>query len=230
MKKISISPSLLESYRIARTGLFGKTADDLANDVLGIRHPNEAMSRGTAYHKLLEYGGAPFAVAGGFRVPEPELAREWFFTTEAADPALRLRDQYATMIHELKTIWRTSCQGYEVQMMMRFDGLNGTEVHEFKTKARAPSYLDYFDAMQWRCYLMAFPELTAVNYTVFQLTEKNDRCQLHEFSMTRDDDTEATVHAHLTGFIAWLESRPELIEHLMKKADRPADYGRLEAW
>lgn len=232
MKRLSISPSLLDSYRVTMAGLYGKTGDDLANDIIGIRQPNEAMSRGTAYHAMLEHGPEKFAVPYmktvdeeglEYSVPEPEFGKVWTFSPEAVAPIFTIRSQYATMIHELKATYKTEIKGYEVVMNMRYDGLFGTVVNEFKTKARAPEYLEYFDALQWRCYLLAFDELTAVDYTIFELNQSNTKCNVHKFSMFRDDSL-ALVQSNLSGFISWLELRPELLAHLEGKAAKSIGY------
>lgn len=243
MKRLSISPSLLDSYRVTMAGLYGKTGDDLANDIIGIRQPNEAMSRGTAYHAMLEHGpekflveempdhnldvedlrGGPSGYKATYQVEEKEFGKVWVFSPEAVTPIFAIRSQYASMIHELKSTYKTEIKGYEVVMNMRYDGLYGTVVNEFKTKARAPEYLEYFDALQWRCYLLAFDELTAVDYTIFELNQGNTKCNVHKFSMFRDDSL-SLVQSNLSGFISWLELRPELLAHLQGKAAKSIDY------
>ena len=225
-----------------------QTEGDLANDIMGIRQPNEAMSRGTAYHMMLEHGPEGYKhsvkkivqdrkanvevgyletyeiMEWEYRVNEPELGKVWIFSPEAVGPIYALRSQYAAMIHELKAQYTTEVSGYEVVMNLRFDGLYGTVVNEFKTKGRAPEFLEYFDALQWRCYLLAFKELTAVDYTVFELNTNNTKCTPHRFSFARHENHEAVVRGHLSGFIAWLELRPELLAHLEGKAEKSAGY------
>ena len=227
MRKISISPSLLDSYRVTQLGLFGKTGDDLANDIIGKREPNEAMSRGTAYHRLIEEGGNEFLKSdiGGvfYLVPERELNTVWQFNEQCAIPALQIRSTYPNMIHEMKARHTLKLRGFEVEMRMRLDGVDGITVHEFKTKNRAPSMMDYYTALQWRCYLLPFPEIQAVKYTIFHLNDMNTTCTPHTFTFEREDGNEGCVMAYMNGFLQWLEMRPELLDHLEQKALRP-DY------
>jgi hypothetical protein len=238
MRKISISPSLLDYYRVTQAGLFGKTGDDLANDIIGKREPNEAMSRGTAYHRLIEEGGEKFLVQdaiinpfdGGeikediwYKVWEPEFGTHWGFKAEAAAPALQIRSTYPNMLHEMKARHTLKLRGFEVEMRMRLDGVDGITVHEFKTKNRAPAMMEYYNALQWRCYLLPFPEIQAVKYTIFHLNDMNTTCTPHTFTFEREDGNEGCVMAYMNGFLQWLEMRPELLDHLEQKALRP-DY------
>jgi hypothetical protein len=246
MRKISISPSLLDSYRVTQAGLFGKTGDDLANDIIGKREPTEAMSRGTAYHRLIEEGGQKFYKeipngkyvsfsddSGGllqvpekhieYHVPEIELQKIWTFSEQAAAPALKTRADYPNMLHEMKARHTLKLRGFEVEMRMRLDGVDGITVHEFKTKNRAPAMMEYYNALQWRCYLLPFPEIQAVKYTIFHLNDMNTTCTPHTFTFEREDGNEGCVMAYMNGFLQWLEMRPELLDHLEQKALRP-DY------
>ena len=230
MRKISISPSLLDSYRVTQLGLFGKTGDDLANDIIGKREPNEAMSRGTAYHALIEYGGERFIdrlhepiSEAPYLIAENEFGKVWKFTKECADPALQIRSTYPNMLHEMKAKHTLKLRGVEVEMRMRLDGVDGITVHEFKTKNRAPTMMEYYTALQWRCYLLPFPEIQAVKYTIFHLNDMNTTCTPHTFTFDREDGNEGCVMAYLNGFLHWLEMRPELLDYLEQKALRP-DY------
>ena len=228
MRKISISPSLLDSYRVTQAGLFGKTGDDLANDIIGKREPNEAMSRGTAYHRLIEEGGEKFVLGyadsdSTYMIQEPELGKFWEFTQQAAAPALQIRSAHPNMIHELKATYTLITRGYQVEMRMRLDGVDGTTCHEFKTKSRAPSMMEYYNALQWRCYMLPFPEIQAVKYTIFHLNDLNTTCTPHSFQFVREMENEDVVRGYMNGFLQWLEMRPELLDHLEQKALRP-DY------
>lgn len=235
MRRLRISPSLLDSYRVLMSGMYNKTAWDLGNDILGVRVPSEAMSRGTAYHRMIEEGPERFEITymdktKSYSVFEKEMTKFHTFASDAVAPIFDVRGKYGSMVHEIKAQHTVEIKGYEVVMNMRFDGLDGTTVHEFKTKGRTPAYLDYFDALQWRCYLLAFPELQQVDYTIFELNPNNTKCTAHKFTMKPEADRGALVNSALLGFINWLEMHPHLLAHLEQKAAQPAEYSSLEAW
>lgn len=236
MKKISISPSILDSYRVTYQGLYNKTWAQFEQDIIGPRVANEAMSRGTAYHRLIEEGPEKFnrVIIGntkkdadgniypifGYEVFEKDLNCTWTFSEDAAAPALAIRSKYPEMLHEVKVQYGFSVRGYEIEMRMKFDGLDFAQLHEFKTASRQKTYTDYFDALQWRCYLLPYPEIDSVNYTVFQLNEKNTTCNVQEFKMIREENNEDKVKLWVNGLLYWLESRPHIMDFLEAKAGK----------
>jgi hypothetical protein len=213
--------------------MWDKNGDTLEAYITQPRVDSEAMSRGRAYHLLLEHGPEryafrPIMMSGSgldvatepqvYRVPEPEMKKVWEFRPAAVAPIIALREKYKGMVHEVWSHWETEIQGVQIRMNMRFDAIDGLDYHEFKTTGSQPNYLKYFDSIQWRCYLLPFPEIQAVNYTVFQLSENNDRCTPHFYRMVRESDNEDTVKTLLSSFLSWLQTRPECWAVLESKA------------
>jgi hypothetical protein len=226
MRTLSISPSLLEEYRLTLLGMWDKNGDTLDTYITQPRVDSEAMSRGRAYHLLLEHGPERHETTVVsqrgerkiYSVYEPEMAKNWIFEAEAVAPIFAIRAKYLNAVHEVWAHWETEIQGVQIRMNMRFDAIDGLDYHEFKTTGSQPNYLKYFDSIQWRCYLLPFPEIQAVNYTVFQLSTGNDRCTPHFYRMVREEGNEDTVLALLSSFVAWLETRPECWAVLESKA------------
>ncbi len=222
MTKIQISPSLLEEYRKVQAGLFDRTGDDLESQILGDFARTEAMSRGSAYHAILEHGAEPYAVGDSCKVHDPQMGIDWVFSKEAVAPALAVRKELdGRLLHEIWGNYETVVGGYLVSMRLRVDALQPDALlaHEFKTTGSQPSFLGYYDSLQWRCYLLAFPDLQAVKYTVFQLGTKNDWCRVSEYVMHRNEECETLVASALSGFLEWLSHRPAALQRLTDKAN-----------
>ena len=221
--KLRVSPSLLEQYRVVQLGLYNKTAKDLINYMTGDFVVNDAISRGSAYHQLLEFGGESFlADNGNFVVYEKELNKNWVFTEEAASPALQLHNEYTNMLHEVWVDYNTTVLGHDVKMRMKVDGLDGLHIHEFKTTSRKPKIFSYRDSLQWRCYLLGLPESESVTYSIFQIGTRNNWTKLTQFNFERDSQSESIVQKHLSGFIDWVirQDSPGLIDRITMKEDR----------
>ena len=185
--RLKISPSLLDQFRVVYNELYGKGSKDLIEYMLGEFEISEAVSRGTAYHKLLEYGGDKYLKDGKYQVYERDLDRTWVFTKEAAQPALDLHSHYSKMLHETWVDYDTTILGHSVKMRMRLDGLDGLRVQEFKSTKRKPSVMDYRSSLQWRCNLLALPECQDVTYHIFQIgSRNNDGILLHARQRTSD--------------------------------------------
>lgn len=188
---------------------------------MGVRVPNEAMSRGTAYHKLIEFGASKYwnQSEGVYIVPEPEMNINWKFSPNAAKPAI---DVFDKMLIASKEVWTTAnfgnVSGFEVLVRMRYDALFGTQVHEFKTKSRKPTYGEYFESMQWKCYLMGLPGLETVVYHIFQLDKNNKNCTYTDFEIPRYNDLELDVLRLCSELISWAKHNPEYMDKLEERA------------
>jgi hypothetical protein len=226
MKRISISPSVLDEFRCTMLGLWGKSDETLVAYLTGPREDSPAMARGRAYHLMLEHGPERFQYAYGdygnikfrFRVPDKESGQIFDFEPDAVKPIVDRASKYRAMLHEIKTKAVLEIGGYEVTMNMRLDALNGYAINEFKTTGTAPTHLKYFDALQWRCYLLALPDAQSVRYTVFHLSTNNDRCEVYEYQMHRDSCNLEIVEKWLSHFLSWLEDHPACLDRLMAKA------------
>lgn len=146
--------------------------------------------------------------------------KTWYFSQAAGAPAVALRDRYQDMTHETWVDYNTESNGYAVKLRIRADGLDGSEMHEFKTTGRRKKYSDYWESLQWRCYLAALPEVNAVNYHVFQLNTKNTACQYYTYQYLREEDDDRILREAIDGLVYFLTLRPELLELRIMTRDR----------
>lgn len=223
-RTIRIWPTLLNEWRTVRLGLYNAGPERLEESITGEFKMNAAVSRGWAYHKLLEDGPdkyaakAPDILHGAnpvFTVHEPRMNTAWTFSWEAVQPVYRLHEQYTGMAHEVWANMDLDLGKYRVRSNMRLDGLDGLEVNEFKTTGRSLKWVDYYGSLQWRMNLMAHPELQRVVYHIFKLDDKNSRCDYQRFVYERYIGLERDVLNEMAGFIDWVDQRPDLLQHLL---------------
>lgn len=193
--RVKISPSLLEQWRTVRLGLYNKGVDALEDYILGKREPNLAMSRGRAYHRLLEEGPEKFkgleakriwsGVASHegsemwadyddidvdcYLVPDDEMKMVWKFEPAAVEPAIALHQYYRNGIHEVWGRYETLINGVTVVSNQKYDMLNGLHIEEFKTTGSAKKQKDYANSMQWKMYVLGLDDAQQITYHVFQL-------------------------------------------------------------
>lgn len=225
MEVISISPSMLDTYRRATNGQYIESGDQLEQEIIGPRVTNEAMSRGTAFHLLIENGPRAYVdqAAKLLKVPEPELGVTWEFDYSIGVAVKELLDKTKGIQHEVKDLIKFDLAGVQVFMPLRVDGLLLDEVKEFKTKGSTPNYMDYFDSLQWRCYLVAFPDCQTVGYHVYHLGKNNNLLGVYGYQMRRYETVKEDVEKALNGFIEWAKTRPLVWEHLKSRASGYAD-------
>ncbi len=217
-----ISPSLLEQYRKVSLGINNKTGKDLVDYMLGECVTSPSMSRGTAYHKILEFGGVPYiGLDGWYRVFEEDLNKTWVFSSSCVAPALEIFNFNPHLLHELWTDYDTVIDGQSVKMRMRLDGLNGLIINEFKTTSGYTKLTDYSKSLQWRAALLAMPQATEVKYTIFKIGWGRDTTETTEFTFIRDPSIEGEVHKYLRGFISWVKLQDD--ERLFKRLEMTKD-------
>jgi hypothetical protein len=222
MKKvIKVSPSILNEFAQFKGGSYekwGKTQEDFRQYVLGEYSPNPATSRGTAVHSILE-GKPGVNTLGGVAVHEKELNTKWVFTPDVFLAVHEYGKRYEHAAHEIPDTIRIELAGATVYMNMRFDCLDGLELHEFKTSSKPKKYADYYDSLQWRCYMMALPDVQKVNYHVFQMPEAipgNIIADVKTYSFTypREANNDATVLTWLNELTAWVLDDAEMFAKL----------------
>lgn len=215
--KIYLSPSKLEKFRDVASEKYGATPNDFKAYCLGVSETSEAMARGRAYHKILEHGENAGSVDGEYRVFQ-ESGFCFRFHSSACKPALDLHATYSEMIKEMWLTWICQVNGYDVQMRMRADGIDGLHLHEVKTTGSEKDWLTYFESLQWRCYCLAMPELQKVVYHVFQLGAKNDWCKYEPFEYLPEpyEEMERMVKSCIADLLAWSEGDAELMNALTR--------------
>lgn len=215
--KIYLSPSKLEKFRDVASEKFGATPNDFKAYCMGVSETSEAMARGSAYHRVLELGDNAGFVDGEWRMVS-EAGFNFRFHSNACKPALGLHDSYTEMIKEMWLRWGCSVNGYDVEMRMRADGMDGLHLHEFKTTGSQKSWLDYFGSLQWRCYCLAMPDLQKVIYHIFQFGTNNDWCKYQTFEYLPEpyEEMERMVKNTIAGLINWSEGDTDLMDALTK--------------
>lgn len=229
MTTYKISPSLLEQWRNLRLGKYGLTPEKFLSGISEGFKPNEATSRGSAYHKLLEHGPDAFKIVSGgktfYKVYEKDLDCHWVFSYEAAKPAI---DIYEAMkgkpvVREMWGKWEGEIGGQKVFMRLRMDALLGTCLHEFKTTSRTPEYSDYAERVQWLCYMLAEPQLASLTYHIFTLNSNCSTCKYDRFDLPRPHEgyIKGAVSTEVNTMFAWLETHhPAHAQLLEMKEDK----------
>lgn len=215
--KLNLSPSKLQKFLDVASEKFGATPNDFRAYCMGVSETSEAMARGTAYHRILEHGENAGFVDGDYRLFS-EAGFDFRFHSSACVPAIELHKSYTEMIKEMWLKWECSVDGYDVVMNMRCDGLDGLHLHEFKTTGTGKNWIDYFEALQWRCYCLALPELQKVCYHIFHLGTNNDWCkyQMFEYIPEPISEVEKRVKGVIADLIAWSEGNNDLMNALTK--------------
>lgn len=215
---------MLDQYRKVFYGLYGSTGDDLRDYLVGEYVTSDAASRGTAYHEMIENSPDPYLDLSTdfYKVYEKDLKKDWLFHPQAVEPIYEYLKKYPGLIFETWVSHKLQIDGHEVLMRMKIDGLNGLNIHETKTTKRKPKSTDYFDTLQWRCYLLALPESPSVTYNVFQLGARNNWARTTEFTFERDPYNETTVRRYLSGFIAWCFAQDDerILDRITLKVDK----------
>lgn len=231
-----ISASILEQYRLTVLGAYNKNADSLIEYIIGDFVPNEAVSRGQAYHEMIEHGPEKYywsaeqlneALVGGqkqhkkgaYVVPEPKFGVTWQFSPAAVLPIFELREKYQGLTPEVWSELNFTVGGKKIVIKLRLDGLHGYNLHEYKTTKRKPKAHDedglgYLDSIQHKCYIASMPELKEVNYHIFQLNKANTKCQYHHIKWVKTGMEFQDVYELAGGLMSWLESHPAVLAQL----------------
>ena len=199
---LKISPSVVDSFRTCRFGMYGKTMQDF---VSGLSKPWEktlAQSRGDAYHKLLEQGPHPFISrdpntgAPSYAVHEPDMNKTWIFSEKEAAPAIATFEAHPDKKHEFWGRLNLDFTNYSVYMPLRVDALQPKVIWDYKTTAKPPKQTNYAESLAWPFYMMAFPDCTLFRFRVFQLSGGD--CIQTDFLFDKDYSREGQAMTWLT--------------------------------
>jgi hypothetical protein len=212
MARVKLSPSTIEAFRKGR--LYERSDAELIDQITGEFKPNAPVSIGSAFGSLLEKGEAVGKWSEGvLQVYEPEFSALWDLDTQLVELALAHRAAYRGMAYEVRAQVELECMGYTVVCPMRVDGLRGLCVHEFKTTAGNAAYEDFERSVQWRLYLMAFPDAAKAVYSVFQVgrTKADPRLVtlkgFRQFAFERDTNLAQYVHEQVFEVLHFLSIR-----------------------
>lgn len=211
---LRISPTILNEFASYKNGdyeAWGKTQEDFRQYVLGERSPNVYFSRGIAVHSVME--GIEAAELG--QIHEPELGVTWQFTGDVIKAIRDYAAQFEKAAHEVPNLHWIETPDADVCMNMRFDCLDVMHLHEFKTSSKPKAYKDYYTSLQWRCYLMALPEINNVTYHIIQFphaepTKILEKVSIYKHEYRREANNDEIVMSYLNELIAWVLDDNEL--------------------
>ncbi len=152
-----VTPSLLETYRKfyneEYNGLI--TQEKVIEAVKGLTPWTARMELGTAFHAIIEHGAEPFYDPDSDRyiVNADGLPSPFVFQLSEIEEAIKYRNQYPDMTHEVMIENYTNVDGIDIMLRFKVDGLNGGVIHEHKTMKQFPSMDMFHRSLQWRCYL-----------------------------------------------------------------------------
>lgn len=220
MPRLKLSPSAIESFRKGR--LFDRTNEQLIEGLVGEFEGNEHTSIGTAFGSILQHGDSVGAWnEGALEVYEAELSKLWAFDSEAVEAGLAFRQHYRPLSYEVRGSIEYEALGYRIFGPLRVDAVQGSCIHEFKTTTSSyqPSFEDFERSVQWRAYLLAFPNAQQVIYTVFHLSRQKADSRLirlkglHQFGFRRDTQMHEYLHSQTVELVRFAETH-NLIERL----------------
>lgn len=149
---LSVSPSIVASYEYWKQADYlddeGSRAklDELISQIKGEPfEPTEAILLGRAWHEALERVGGAQRSDRTFEVDGYTFDTDSLRVVTDKQPEDLIRELPGTL--DLPEIG--------VVMKLRVDGIRGTEIHEIKTTSKLDTDR-YMNALQWRCYLLAF--------------------------------------------------------------------------
>lgn len=156
-----MSVTSLDSWRYF-LGSESMTEEDFIEDLIGHREPTLAMRRGTAFHLMMEalhahYHESPEAAKQ--QVPEVQVLE---YNTSVLMPGETFTFRFdAGVVVRLPLGSRErkvelAIDDIGVNLVGKADVVGELSVYDYKTQDKALDVERYYDAMQWRAYLMLF--------------------------------------------------------------------------
>jgi len=224
---LRISPTLLNEYASFINGdyeAWGKTQADFKEAVVGARVTNVHFSRGTAVHAIME--GVELAENG--QVYESELDVTWQFTPDVIHSIRQYASTCDKAAHEVPLCEWIETPQADVAMFMRLDCLDGLTLHEFKTSTREKKYSDYYNSLQWRCYLNALSDVDVVQYHIIQLPHVDpakvlDNVKIYSYEYRREADNKQRIMQYLIPLVKWVLEDADMRSKLL------VDFARMKA-
>jgi hypothetical protein len=212
-----VSVTTIEKFRRYMTEASAyDTEEALVESLKGLFTGNDKTKFGGAYHKVIE--GDFIEISGQVKVKEKE--NDFVFTPEQAKPALDFRKAHPFMIHEMdvKKVYETAF--FPIQVSARVDGIEGSQIHDAKTKFRALSSVnEYVDSCQGKFYLDILG-LDVFHYNIFEIKGfdgligkspfhfKDVQIIRHEpITCARYEYMDLDLHTLLNDFLEYLHNR-----------------------
>jgi hypothetical protein len=151
VSNLSISPSKLENFRKYYDEEFNGyvTAEKVIESIKGETVWSESMSKGSAYHEMIEYGPDPYKLENGIYRVVPEVGDPLIFNQQEVDPIYQYREEHPGLTFEIPHSYSVSVAGHSITMNMRIDAFWGNEVHDQKTTSKPPALANYEKSLQW---------------------------------------------------------------------------------
>lgn len=168
---ITVSPSLLENYRLLRdTDWF--TFEMFKERVEGAYTPSEEMDRGTALHAIIENPHLAITNHELDTVAHVVNGVPYVFDAEDVDG---LRSHFNRKgLWEVPFVNLYRIDGTLVQMRGRLDFIYGRHIIDLKTTDSDIDVTKYTDSLQWKCYIDAVGA-DSLTYAIARLYWNDDR-------------------------------------------------------
>ena len=158
---LRVYPSALDGFEYYTSFVENKTPETLdkyVKDLTGQSPPNEAMERGTLFHKGMEdmaktgRWDCPIGWDIDVELPRPVYAEKPLFMTRKDPMAVR---------------------GYEVMFSGKVDAMYGNVIVDYKTTEKSIQLEKYMDSWQWRAYLTMWgAAFRTFRYDIFKLKRR----------------------------------------------------------
>lgn len=203
---LKISPSILDQFNSFITGEYekwGKGQDDFRQYVLGAYAPNLYASKGTAIHSVIE------GVATEPNVYEQQMKVTWSFSDDIWKQLQDFRQEFTFAEMEVRNHTTINSPLADVHMNMRYDALDGLVLHDFKTSEKPKHYGDYYNSLQWRCYLLSLPDVHKVVYHAITVPNTDpakqiDKIRFDRMEFLRHADNDNLVRYRLHQLVEWV--------------------------
>ena len=226
-KRLRISPTTLDQYRVFIEGAYGgkMTDEGLVERLTSPFVKTESMKLGTACHLIIEKG------AEAITEEDSKYFVEWVerngeeckveILKHEMDLFLLDRHKYLDGIIEKYTNHYTmEVAGYEVIIPMKYDYIGVEKMIDIKTTQSnyKPSYSSYKESVQWKLYLMSVPDIDDFEIHAYHIKRLKTKQYVlpYVFQYVRSEFDESEVKMMMYGFIKWLE-RKGLIDYFTEK-------------
>jgi len=220
MIKLSISPSILETYRKYYTEEYNGflTEESVITAVKRETEWSDTMEFGAAFHEIIEFGHEKYynSVSGLYHIQKKGKEGEVVLPYSAIEPAVIFRKNHPSMVYETPVSFTVCLNGFEVRFKMRIDGIEGNVIHEQKTGKRFSGYEFFEKSLQWKLYILATGANQA-QYNIFtwkQLSGKPIQVKYEEpIKLSRYVGIEGDVQDWLDRFLTFCKEK-DIIQYI----------------
>jgi hypothetical protein len=203
IKKIKVSPSLLDAFDNVLTGRYNETEQRLLDKInkVAAYQQTEAMSMGTAMDLITESYNPLRIVKNkktGLECYEFEF---WEFNRSLVDDLRDIRDPF---YHQVWVERFIDTPYGPVKFYGKTDDLGGGHVQDLKTCKQYMGGLSYYDAWQWKLYLYC-ANAHAFTYVI------TDYTNIYFEEYQPRPDNESLLRSHTVKYIEFLNDNRDKI-------------------